>query len=198
MLMNGNQVAYQLKRPIEFYHRWAYKNTTLLVISLLLFWYFAGSDAVKHAIELAGGLGYVGALLTGLFLVSTFTIAPALAVLYHLADILNPLEIAILAGVGGVAGDYIIFRYLKDRIFTELKPVFHHFGGPYLSGVFKTPYFAWLTPIVGAALIASPLPDEVGIGLLGVSKLRNWQFILLSFFLNATGIFIVVTLARSF
>jgi len=198
MLINNKHISDQLKKPIEFYHRWAYKNTTLLLVSLALFWYFTDSDAVLKIITLAGGLGYAGALLTGLFLVSTFTVAPALVVLYHLADVLNPLEIAVLAGIGGVGGDYLIFKYLKDKIFIELKPLFKHLGGSYISAIFKTPYFAWLTPIIGAAIIVSPFPDEVGIGILGISKLKSWQFLMLSFLLNATGIFIVVTLARSF
>ncbi|MFY9484841.1 MAG: hypothetical protein WAP74_04505 [Patescibacteria group bacterium] len=198
MAIDDNYIAGQLKRPFEFYQNWSYKNTTLLVVSLLIFWYFAGSDTVKSVIQLVGELGYVGALLTGMFLVSTFTVAPALVVLYHLAEVLNPFEIAVLAGIGGVGGDYLIFRYLKDRIFTELKPLLQHLGGSYISTIFKTPYFAWLTPLIGAAIIASPFPDEIGVGILGISKLKNWQFILLSFLLNATGIFIVVTIARSF
>jgi hypothetical protein len=49
--------------------------------------------------------------------------------------------------------------------------------------------------VFGAVIIASPLPDEAGVSLLSLSKLKNWQFILLSFVLNATGIFIIVTLA---
>lgn len=115
-----------------------------------------------------------------------------------MAEKLNPFEIAILAGAGAVLGDYLIFRFLKDRVFYELKPIFTKIKGFYLIKIFQTPYFAWLTPLIGASIIVSPLPDEVGVGILGISKMKTWQFILLSFILNATGIFIVVTVARSF
>jgi len=165
---------------------------------LILLVYLADSSFVKNIINAIGDLGYLGAFLTGIFFVSTFTVAPSMIVLYNLADKLNPFEVAVLAGIGAVVGDYIIFRFLKDKVFDELKPLFLKFKGNYLTKIFQTPYFAWLTPLVGAVIIASPLPDEVGVGIFGIAKMKNWQFALLSFFLNATGIFIVVTIARSF
>ncbi|HLC38759.1 MAG TPA: hypothetical protein VJJ80_01375 [Patescibacteria group bacterium] len=184
--------------PVKTYQGWQYKNTTLLVISIFLLFYFAESDLIKNIIEKIGEMGYFGAVITGMFFVSTFTVAPAMVILYNLADILNPFEVAILTGTGAVIGDYLIFRFFKDKIFGELKPFFEKIKGSYLFKIFNTPYFAWFTPLIGAAIIASPMPDEMGIGILGISKMKNWQFLLLSFFLNATGIFIIVTIARSF
>jgi len=67
-----------------------------------------------------------------------------------------------------------------------------------LKKLFLSPFFTWLIPIAGAFIIASPLPDEIGISLMGLSKVKNWHFILITFLLNAIGIFLVVTLARSF
>lgn len=183
--------------PIHKYRGWKFKNTAFLVVSLVILIYFADSHVVRKTIETIGSFGYFGAVVTGLFFVSTFTVVPAMVVLYNLAENFNPFLVAILAGLGAVTGDYIIFRFLKDKVFNELKPLFYKLKGGYLVKIFRTPYFAWLTPLIGAAIIASPLPDEMGVGILGVSKMKSWQFLLLSFFLNATGIFIVVTIARS-
>ena len=179
------------------YKNWKYKNTALLVASLIVLYYIADTDIVRQGIKTIGDLGYAGAFFTGALFVSTFTVAPALVILYNLADRLNPYEVALLAGAGAVLGDYIIYKFIKDNIMEELKPVFFKLGGGHIAKIFKTPYFAWLLPVVGAALIASPLPDEVGISILGISKLESWQFLLLSFVLNSIGIFIVVTLARA-
>lgn len=181
---------------IERYRHWKFKNTFLLIISIVVFFYFADAPFVKNAISGIGNLGYLGAFLTGIFFVSTFTVAPASIVLFYLAKELAPLEVAIFAGLGCVVGDYIIFRFLKDRVFEELKPVFTRLGGIKLSQLFATPFFAWVAPVAGAVIIASPLPDEIGVGLLGISKLKNWQFLLLSFVLNSIGIFIIITLAK--
>lgn len=179
------------------YKAWKYKNTTLLIISLLVFFYFIDSPTVKQFINGLGTLGYLGAFVTGIFFVSTFTVAPASVVLFNLADHLNPLEVAILAGLGAVIGDYLIFRFFKDRVFSELKPLFDRLTGSRISELLHTPYFAWLLPVIGATIIASPLPDELGVGILGIAKMKPWKFIILSFFLNAIGIFGIVTLARS-
>lgn len=182
----------------ERYHNWRYKNTAFLIASLILFFFLADTPFVDNLIRRIGSLGYIGAFLGGIFFVSTFTVAPAAAVLFHIAQTLNPLGVAVAAGLGAVIGDYLIFRFLKDHVFDELKPVFSRLGGSYLERLISTPYFAWFAPVMGAIIIASPFPDEVGISLMGISQLKNWQFLVISFVLNAFGILLIVTIARSF
>lgn len=181
----------------KFKH-WHYKNTALLILSLIIFFFFAEHPAIRNTIDLIGSFGYIGAFIAGVLFVSIFTLAPAAVVLFFLADHLNPLLVALFAGMGAVAGDYLIFRFLRDHVFDELKPLFVKNGGNELIELFKTPYFGWLLPFLGAFIIASPFPDELGIGLLGASKLKGWQFVGLTFLLNSVGIFLVITAARSF
>lgn len=182
---------------LKRYKHWKFKNTFLLALSLVVFFYFADTAFVKNVIAGIGDLGYLGAFLTGIFFVSTFTVAPASVVLFYLAKELAPLEVALLAGLGGVVGDYVIFRFLKDRVFEELRPVFMRLGGVRLSQLITTPFFAWFAPVFGAIIMASPLPDEIGVGLLGISKLKTWQFLTLSLVLNSLGILIIISLART-
>lgn len=191
-------MAHKNKKTTLAHHwkHWPYKNTTLLVLGILLFVMLSRLSAVDNAIMRIGGLGYFGAFLTGIFFVSTFTALPAGYVLFHLAENLHPVEIALLAGLGAMLGDYIIFRAVKDHLFEELKPVFTRLQHPALRTLFKTPYFSWLLPFIGAVIIASPLPDEAGVSLLGLSKIRKWQFFAITFTLNAIGIFIIVSAAR--
>ncbi|HSH31689.1 MAG TPA: hypothetical protein VK963_03440 [Candidatus Saccharimonadales bacterium] len=179
------------------WHNWPFKNTTLLIVSLVIFFALADSSIAQAVIRGTGELGYIGAFFTGLLFVSTFTVAPAAAILFSLAEILNPIGVALLAGLGAMLGDFVIFRFMKDRVFDELEDLFLRLGGSYLIDLFKTPFFGWMLPLVGAVMIASPLPDEMGISLLGLSKLKQWQFLLLTFSLNALGILAVVMLARA-
>ena len=175
---------------------WPYKNTALLIISLFAFFYLAETSIVKTAIEKIGSLSYFGAFLTGIFFVSSFTVAPAAVILFNLAENLHPWGVALLAGAGAMVGDYIIFAFLKDRVFDEIKPLFAKVGGPLTKKLFATPYFSWLLPILGAVIIASPIPDEIGISILGLSKVKKWQFLLIAFVLNALGIMAVIGLSR--
>lgn len=181
---------------ISKYKHWRFKNTFFLVVGLIVFFYFADTPVIKNTITGIGDLGYVGAFIVGIFFVSTFTVAPATVVLFHLAKELTPLEVALFAGLGSVLGDYLIFRFMKDRVFEEITPVFKRLGGLRLAHLLATPYFAWLAPVFGAIIIASPLPDEVGITLLGISKLKNWQFLTLSLILNSIGILAIILLAQ--
>ena len=177
---------------------WPYKNTTYLVISVIIFFFIADTDFVQNILKTIAGFGYLGAFICGVFFVSIFTVVPATAILFNLADVLNPWEVATFAGIGAVLGDYFIFRFLRDRVFDELHEILNKMGGSILKKLFYTPYFTWLLPLLGAFVIASPLPDEAGISLLGLSKIKNWQFVILSFLLNSIGIFIIIIAARSF
>lgn len=179
------------------YKNWPYKNTALLVLSLLIFFYINRLPEFQGLMRNIGSLGYLGAVVAGMFFVSIFTVVPSLAVIYSLADVLNPWEVALFAGLGAIIGDYLIFRFLRDRVFEEVKPLALRFGGSYLVALFRTPYFSWLIPFIGAIIVASPLPDEVGIGLMSASKLRASQFLFITFLLNATGILVMVLIAKT-
>lgn len=179
------------------WRNWHYKNTVLLSLSILIFFFLADTSQVKSVIEYIGGFGYVGAFLAGILFVSVFTVAPASVVLFYLAETLNPFGIAIAAGAGSVVGDYLIFRFLKDRIFEELRPFFMDHGGRPVQRLFRTPHFAWSLPLVGAIIIASPLPDEIGLGMLGLTKIKKWQLLGVLFILDAAGIFLIVSTAQT-
>jgi uncharacterized membrane protein YdjX (TVP38/TMEM64 family) len=164
---------------------------------LSIFFLLASTPWADTAVRALGNTGYIGAFISGMLFVSVFTVGPASIVLYNIAETLHPLETAVIAGAGAVVSDYIIFRKIKGGLFDELAPLFSKFTSHKMTKLFYTPYFAWLLPIFGAIIIASPGPDEVGVGLLGLSKIKPWQFILITFLLNSIGIFVVMLLARS-
>lgn len=174
--------------------RWKYKHTTLFISSLLAIVLLADTQVANEFMVWVGGYGYLGAMAIGVFLVSTFTVVPASFVLLDLATDFNPMLIAIYGGAGSALGDLLVFRFFKDMVFEELAPIFRKFRNSYLARIFKARSLKWLLPVFGALVIASPLPDEVGIGLMGLSKIRLWQFTLLAFILNAIGIFVLINI----
>jgi hypothetical protein len=50
-----------------------------------------------------------------------------------------------------------------------------------------------MLPVIGAIIIASPLPDEVGISLMGLSKISTPKFIFISYILNSIGLFLIIS-----
>lgn len=184
---------------IQEYKGWKYKNTTFLIISTILIAIFADSNAMHSLLVYLGQYQLISAFVAGVFFVSTFTFVPAGIVLFHLVQILNPFLVAILAGAGAMCGDLVMFRFFRGGLFNELQPIISRMGKDHLNWLWNRHYFVWLAPVVGAIFVMLPLlPDEPGIMLMGASKLKVWEFMILSFVLNSVGILFVIYLAHFF
>ena len=55
----------------------------------------------------------------------------------------------------------------------------------------KATTIRWLTFLVGALIITSSLPDEFGLALIGISKIRIHYLFITSFLFNALGILVI-------
>jgi len=171
----------------------SHKNIILIATGILLAVLLSQNEAFHTYLLHLGGFGYIGAFIGGMLFVSTFTVATGALILLVLAEKLSPIEIGLIAGLGAVTGDTIIFHVVKDTLKEDIKELYIRFGGRHLSHVFHSQYFHWTLPVIGALIIASPLPDELGVGLMGIAKMSSLRFLLISFLLNATGIFLVVS-----
>lgn len=170
-----------------------YKNLTFFAIALIFAFFLSRHEGFHIFLLNLGNLGYIGAFFAGILFVSIFTVATGAVILLVLAERLSPVEIGIIAGLGAVLGDFTIFRFVKDRLLEEITPIYNHLGGRHITALLHTKYFSWTLPVIGAIIIASPFPDEIGISLMGISKMKTYQFLIISFILNAIGIFIVVS-----
>ena len=174
-----------------------YPNTMLLAVSLVLLILGADSTIVHMIIAQVGSFGYFGAVLTGAFSVSLFTVVPAYLVLIHLSQEFNPIAIALFGAVGGMLGDVMLFRFVRNGLYREWRPMIVRASRSMVGRALRSPRLRWLSPVLGAAIIVSPLPDEFGVGLMGLSHLKNWQFVLITLALNAAGIYAVVWVAAN-
>ncbi len=178
---------------MHYWKSWKYKNLTFLFISFV-FAFFLGRYEPFHEFLLSlGGFGYLGAFIAGMMFVSTFGFATGAVMLLVLAEKLNAFELALIAGAGGVLGDFMIFRFVKDKLIDEVKPIYdsldhkHH-----LEKILHTKHFRWMLPVIGSAIIASPIPDELGVSLLGIAKMKTWEFLMLAFVLDFASVFIIL------
>ena len=81
------------------WHRYHYKNLTYLGISIIVAIFLFRSQVFHSFLLHLGNYGYIGAFIGGILFVSTFTVSIATVILFNLAEYLNPLEIALIAGV---------------------------------------------------------------------------------------------------
>lgn len=167
-----------------------YKCSTNLLITILIILYVSRLEAFQTFLLNLSRYGYIGSFFAGILFISSFTVAIGAAILLGLAERISPLEIGIFAGLGAVVGDFAIFRFIKDNLLEEITPIYNLLGGRRVTAVLHSKYLSWTLPLIGAIIIASPFPDELGIGLMGISKIKTYQFLILSFILNSIGIFI--------
>jgi len=171
-------------------------NIALLIFSLASAYIIYRLPFFDSIIANIGSLGLFGAFLSGMFFASTFTVATGGLLLISLANTLNPLGLIFASALGAVTADLLIFYFVKDNVSAEITPVYEKFlAHHHLKKILHTRYFSWTLPVLGALIIASPLPDELGVSLMGISAMTVSKFTLISFFSHTIGMISLVLLA---
>jgi hypothetical protein len=138
----------------------------------------------------------MASFVAGIFFTSSFTIAPSAVVLARLGTVAPLQVVAFWGALGAMFGDLVLFYFIRDRFAADLvssiRPSFTrhilqslHFG-----------FLKWLSPFLGAIIIASPLPDELGLTLLGLSKTRISLLLPIAFLMNLIGIYALISFAH--
>jgi uncharacterized membrane protein YdjX (TVP38/TMEM64 family) len=150
-----------------------------------------------------GKFGYVGAFIGGLFYPISFTIAPSISLLYLLGKSLNPLLIALIGGTGGTISTFIMFHFIKKSVenigffsWLRVKVFLLTARSRFLRKIKKSKFAQYIIPVIAGLIIASPLPDELAVAIMGVVKYETKKFLLFSFLFNFVGIFLVATIGK--
>ncbi|MEM5772621.1 MAG: hypothetical protein QXL86_00095 [Candidatus Aenigmatarchaeota archaeon] len=200
----NNQISNHIKRL----KKWKYKNLFLFCLSIVVAYFILKNEESLTFLKSLHGLGYLSAFIAGALFTSSLTVAPATALIYTLGSTFNPLVLAFIGAFGSLMSDYLIFRFVKHRLVDEIK-LLHEEVKKFLRPVTK-PFvpkdlrfrlwlwqravnsrLRWLIPVIAGFIIASPLPDEFGVALLGAAKYETKRFAVLSYFLNFMGILLV-------
>lgn len=168
-----------------------------IILSVLVAIILAKTGTLEGLITSTQEMRFIGSFIAGIFFVSVFTAAPATVALGEIAQSNSVVMVALIGGLGALIGDLIIFRFVKDRVSQHFSYLVRVSKSERLLSVFKLKLFRWVVPFVGALIIASPLPDEIGVTMLGLSKMNNYYFILLSFILNSAGILVIGLIAKT-
>lgn len=180
-------------------HRDILKDLGLLGLSIVVAIIFSQSSVLEKLLVSAQEYKILGSFIAGLFFTSVFTTAPAIVALGEISQVFSLFTVAFFGAIGAVVGDMLIFYFVKERFSEHLTELFAHQSfSKRVRVLFKRRSFRWITFLVGGLVIASPLPDEIGISILGFSKMKPSRFILLSFVCNLVGIVLIGLAARAF
>jgi hypothetical protein len=184
-------------RVTSAWENWPLKHTTLVAIILVLFILVLDTAIVRAFFEFSTSLGLASAFLAGMFYVSLFTAAPAVIMLVELSKTINIVPLVLFASLGSVVGDLIILKIFQDNIYEEMKYLGKRLGIGIKVNRKQRKAVNWIMALSGIFVLGSPLPDEVGIAMLGMTQYSKARILAVAFLANLVGITFIVFAASA-
>ena len=174
---------------------------------------FAASIVASYVLYALGYLDWIKGLhsgesavafILGGFLFSFgFTAAFGFAIFVELANTMSPITGALLGGVGSLIADMTILLFVQEHLLEELKMLKESWIMRMINGtLFHHRFPRWLRETIlwtiSIVIIASPLPDEIGVALVGsLERIDKRLFAFFCFVLNAVGIWVILMATRT-
>ncbi len=168
------------------------RDVVMIAIGIALALILSKIGFIDYVVSFFKDYYVVSSFIAGMFFTSVFTIAPASVTLIHIAQNSPTSGVVFWGGLGAMVGDLILFLFIKDRFADHLKKSFKTSTVKHFMKSLHFGFMRWLSPVIGALIIASPLPDEFGITLLGMSKVKTIVLIPITFFMNMLGIYLLI------
>lgn len=164
----------------------------IFILSLSLAWWLIKSGYLQGVVETVLPLRFIAEITAGALYVFFLTSPVAVAMLVVLAGANNPIITALLAGFGAVLGDLLILKFFRKELSSDLKLVSRELHLQRVNTLLRKLHLNFLVPFLGAAIVASPFPDELGLLMLGASRLSYHRLAVLTYVLNTAGILLIV------
>lgn len=164
----------------------------IFILSLSFAWWLVKSGYLQGLVETVLPLRFIAEITAGLLYAFFPTSPVAVAMLVVLSGANNPIITALLAGFGAVLGDLLILKFFRKELSSDLKLVSRELHLQRVNTLLRKLHLNFLAPFLGAAIVASPFPDELGLLMLGASRLSYRQLAVLTYVLNTAGILLIV------
>jgi hypothetical protein len=176
--------------------RQAFLDLSFIIVTIIVAFMIVQTGTLGDFLKFFNSMAYLGVFVAGFFFTSAFTTAFAIVTLGAFAHEIPLIPLALIGACGAVLGDYILFRFMKDRIADDISYFISAKKRKKIATFFTSGVFRFFVPSIAAIIIASPLPDELGVSLLGISK-TNSIFFVISFLFNAIGILLIGYTAKA-
>jgi hypothetical protein len=173
-----------------------WRDLVIILLSIAITVLLVEMGALAEFFSLTQGRAILGSFVAGIFFTSVFTLAPAAITLASIANFAPALTVALWGGLGAMFGDLLLFLFIRDVFVDDLEGVAiarkikRYLLRPHAG------FLRWILPVLGALIIASPLPDEIGLALLGFSKMKTMYVLPVAFVMNFLGIFAIAYAAQ--
>jgi uncharacterized membrane protein YdjX (TVP38/TMEM64 family) len=172
------------------------KLTLLLLTFVIAYVLFSWRNVLPFQSELLA-LGYPSAFILGMLFTYGFTAAPATVFLLMLAKDYNIFLFALIAGMGALTSDLLLFTFIRSSFMDEIKEMSNEKPVKKLRHMIHGHLKKYLLPVLAGFVIASPLPDEIGVCLLASSKISPRAFSVFSYVFNTLGILAILVIGNA-
>jgi hypothetical protein len=184
--------------PIKEISEPKYPKLLLLILVSIFTYYLFSTDYVQGYMSSLNGAGYVYAFIFGCLF--TFGFSTPISIGFFLSySPESVLLAALIGGFGAVITDLTIFKLIKFSFMDEFEKLKKEKAFIKLNDIFRIKMSEkiklYLTFMFAGLIIASPLPDEIGVTMLaGLSKINTYKLAILSFIFNSIGIYIMLSI----
>ena len=172
------------------------RDLLIIALSISFAVFIAQEDLITRLVSVTGFVP-IEAFVAGFFFTSLLTITPAGVAFAEMAQVAGAVQLALWGAAGAVIGDLVLFLFVRDAISDDVMALLRGSWMRKVKALFKSPFLSWAVPVAGALVIASPLPDEVGLAMLGLSKTDLRFLIPISYAMNFLGILLIGLAVRA-
>lgn len=181
-----------MKRLFKF----RYPKIAILILLMGVAYIIFSEPSIGNSVNSLGNYGYIGNLIAGILFSFGFTtpFAVGFFIVYNTDNILLT---AIIGGIGALISDLLIFKIIKFSFMDEFKRLEKTERIQELNWLINYEFGHkirnYLMYIFAGVVIASPLPDELGVIMLaGLTRIRLRSFMIISFLFNTIGIYVML------
>lgn len=196
-MSNYSQARHNFKQKYVPRYVAKYPKFLLLFLTFLIAYLLFYGRTYEPLHDFIISAGYLGTFLAGAFFVYGFTAAPATSVFLILSKEQNFLLAGLIGGLGALIADLIIFKFIRSSFEDEISKLSQEKIVQNLNNHTPNLLKKYLLPVFAGFIIASPLPDEIGVSLLAaVKSVSTKTFSMLSYVLNTAGILVILVIGR--
>jgi len=176
--------------------RFKYPKITLLIVFSVLAYILFSNASVQAFVSNFERFNYFGIFIAGILFSFGFTTPFAIG-FFIVANPSNIYLAAVVGGFGALLSDLLIFKMIRFSFMDEFKRLEKTSAikeiNIILSSRFLSKVKIYFLYAFAGIVIASPLPDDLGVVMLaGLSKIKTRTLAVISFIMNSLGILVIL------
>jgi hypothetical protein len=179
------------------YLRKLLRDLLIVVASIILAVMLAKGGVIESFLEMTRGNLLVSSIIAGAFFTSIFTVAPAGVALIALSQAHSPIWVALFGALGAMCIDSIVINFIRKDVAKDLSGFTKRTFRRHIIKAFHFGFLKWAAFLSGLFLVATPLPDEAGLFLVGISKVNVRLLPVVIFLAHFIGIYLILTIANA-